>query len=346
MSNAIGPKFVSIIMPVRNEARHIDHSLRAIIAQDYPADALEILVADGRSDDGTRELIQRWASRDPRVRLIDNPGQIVPTGLNAALALARGEIIVRMDAHTEYAADYVRQCVRVLEETGAHNVGGPWCAEGRNYLQKAVALAFQSPFSSGGAGSHAKSYEGQVDSVYLGCWRRATLQAIGGFDEELVRNQDDELNLRLVRAGYRLWQSPRIQSWYYPRNSLRALFRQYAQYGYWKVRVIQKHRLPASWRHMVPGAFVATLASLAVLSTYSVAARLTLLGLLAIYFVANGLASLHTCRRVPLLIYLPVLPAVFACYHFGYGYGFLRGLIDFGLARRTPAAQFSRLTRN
>jgi len=344
-AGARAPHFVSIIMPVRNEAAYIVPCLQAVLAQDYPADALEVIIADGMSDDGTRAKIHALASRDGRVRLIDNPQRFVSSGLNAALRAARGDILIRMDAHTEYAPDYVRQCVAVLQETGAANVGGPWRARGRSYWQKAIALAFQSPFSSGGAGSHAVYYEGEVDAVYLGCWRKATLEQMGGFDEELVRNQDDELSLRLVRAGARLWQSPRIRSWYYPRASLGALFKQYAQYGYWKVRVIQKHKLPASPRHLVPGGFVASLLLLLVLSCFSHAARWLLAGLVGLYSVANLGAALLTCRTPATWRYLPVMPLVFAAYHFGYGYGFLRGLIDFNLRRQGGRRTFSQLTR-
>ena len=337
--------FVSIIMPVRNEAASIVPCLQAVLAQDYPADAFEVIIADGMSDDGTHEKLLELAARDGRVRLIDNPQRFVSPGLNAALRVARGDILIRMDAHTEYAPDYVRQCVEVLQETGAANVGGAWRATGRSYWQKAIALAFQSPFSSGGAGSHAVDYEGEVDAVYLGCWRKATLEQVGGFDEALVRNQDDELSLRLVRAGAKLWQSPRIRSWYYPRASLRVLFNQYAQYGYWKVRVIQKHKLPASIRHLVPGGFVASLMLLTVLSGFSHVARWLLAGLVTLYVIANFGASLLTCRTTATCRYLLVMPLIFVVYHFGYGYGFLRGLVDFSLRRKGGSSAFSQLTR-
>ena len=332
-------------MPVRNEAPYIIPCLQAVLAQDYPADAFEVIIADGMSDDGTRAKIYELASRNARVRLIDNPQRFVSPGLNAALHAARGNIVIRMDAHTEYEPDYVRQCVTVLQETGAACVGGPWRATGRGYWQKAIALGFQSPFSSGGSTSAYVDYEGEVDAVYLGCWRKATLEQIGGFDEELVRNQDDELSLRLVRAGAKLWQSPRIRSWYYPRASLRALFNQYAQYGYWKVRVIQKHTLPASIRHLVPGGFVASLMMLMVLSGFSHTARWLLAGLVTLYVVTNLGASLLTCGTPATCRYLPVMPPVFAAYHFGYGYGFLRGLVDFSLRRKGGSNTFSQLTR-
>ena len=336
--------FVSIIMPVRNETASIVPCLQAVLAQDYPALAFEVIIADGMSDDGTREKVHELAHRDKRVRLIDNPRHFVSSGLNAAIRAARGDILIRMDAHTEYAPDYVRQCVEVLQETGAANVGGAWRATGRTYWQKAIALAFQAPFSSGGASSHAVDYEGEVDAVYLGCWWKTTLEQIGGFDEELVRNQDDELSLRLVRAGAKLWQSPRIRSWYYPRASPRTLFSQYAQYGYWKVRVIQKHQL-ASLRHLVPGVFVAGLIVLIIASCFTHVARWLLAGLVSLYVVANFGASLLTCCTPATCRYLPVMPLIFAMYHFGYGYGFLRGFIDFSLRRQGGSRRFSRLTR-
>src|SRR5205823_12095039 len=142
-------------------------------------------------------------------------------------------------------------CVQLLSETAADNVGGPWIAKGEGRIGKAIAAAFQSSFANGCARGHDPNHSGLVDTVYLGCWRREIFDRIGFFDEELVRNQDDEFNLRLSRAGGLIWQSPRIKSWYHPRASLRSLWRQYAQYGYWKVRVIQKHGLPASMRHVV-----------------------------------------------------------------------------------------------
>jgi GT2 family glycosyltransferase len=270
---------------------------------------------------------------------------IVSTGLNAAIRAAHGEIVIRMDAHTEYGSDYVARCIATLLASGADNVGGPWVARGRGYLQSAIALGFQSRFASGGAGSHRAEYEGEVDSVYLGCWRRETLLQAGLFDEELVRNQDDELNLRLLRRGGRIWQSPEIRSWYYPRSSLRALFAQYAQYGYWKVRVIQKHHVPASARHLVPGAFVASLLALTLAAPLTMVAQGLLAALLGLYVLANVSATLVTCRRPNNWKYVPVMPFGFAAFHFGYGWGFLRGAIDFLLLRTTGRVAYGQLTR-
>ena len=267
---------ISIVLACRNEEKHIAGCVRSILGQARVPDEMELIVADGMSDDRTREVLSEIAATDPRVRVVDNPGRIAATGLNAAIRAARGQIILRMDAHTEYAPDYVRRCVEVLEETGADNVGGPARTRATTYMQGAIAAAYNSPYSVGGARFHDVDYEGWLDTVTYGCWRREIFDRIGLFDEELVRNQDDEFNLRTVRAGGRIWQSPSIRSWYSPRGSLRALFAQYRQYGYWKVRVIQKHRLPASIRHLVPGAFVLALGGLGLAAPFSAVAAVGL----------------------------------------------------------------------
>jgi glycosyltransferase involved in cell wall biosynthesis len=335
---------VSLIIPCRNEKDYIEPCIRSLLVQDIPAGSFEIIVADGLSNDGTRDILVRLATECACLRLVENPGRIVATGLNTAIRVARGKIIVRIDVHTHYAPDYVSQCLAVLHETGADNVGGPWVARGTGYLGRAVAAAFQSPFAVGGARGHNPHHNGPVDTVYLGCWRREVFERIGFFDEELVRNQDDEFNLRLSRAGGLIWQSPRIKSWYQPRASLRALWRQYAQYGYWKVRVIQKHGWPASVRHLVPAAFVLSMLTLPLVALVWPGAWWLWGALGGLYGACNLAASVATARRSDLTLGL-VLPAVFACYHLGYGYGFLRGIGDFVLLRHTPAGAMSTLTR-
>lgn len=342
MQNTI--PYISIILPCRNERPSIERCVGSILEQDSPQGGFEVIVTDGLSDDGTREILQRLAAMDKRIRIIDNPGRIVSTGLNVAIRAARGHIIIRMDAHTEYAADYMKQCVAVLQETDAESVGGPWVAKGKGFIGQAIAAAFQSPFAVGGARSHDPGYEGVVDTVYLGCWPREVFDRIGLFDEELVRNQDDEFNLRLTRVKGKVWQSPRIKSWYQPRESLLALFRQYMQYGYWKVRVIQKHKLPASVRHLIPGLFVFLLVALPLLALWWPLIGWGWLGLVAIYSVSIVSASAVTAAQGDWKLF-PVLPLVFACYHFGYGCGFLRGVWDFVIWRRGPNRTCTELTR-
>jgi succinoglycan biosynthesis protein ExoA len=335
---------VSIIVPCRNERDSIEDCMHLVAGQESVAGGFELLVVDGLSDDGTREILERLRDRYSFLRLIDNPARIVSTGLNAAIRAARGDVIIRMDAHTEYAPDYVRRCLEVLEETGADNVGGPARTKAVGYIGSAICAAYHSPFGVGGARFHKVEYEGYVDTVTYGCWHREVFDEIGLFDEELVRNQDDEFNLRLVRTGGKIWQSPRIKSWYRPRSSLVALFKQYLQYGYWKVKVIQKHKMPASVRHLIPGGFVAALLSLPLAAAKWSLAWSLWLGLMGTYSAALLIASILATFRHDWKL-LPVLPVVFACYHVSYGLGFLWGIFDFVILRRKPRPALSLLTR-
>ncbi len=330
---------VSIIVPCRNEARYLDGFFSSLAAQEIPAGViLEVLIAEGRSGDGTGHIVENYAKQLPHIRVLDNPRGIVSTGLNLAIREAVGDVIIRMDVHAEYASDYIKCCLDVMKETGAQNVGGPARTRAQGYRQRAISAAYHSAFACGGARFHDTEYEGPVDTVTFGCWKKETLLRLGLFDEELVRNQDDEFNLRLIREGGLIWQSPKIRCWYHPRSSLWKLFRQYAQYGFWKVRVIMKHGRPASWRHLVPAVFVGISGLLALCAPFSTIARSGLIAALGSYTVANLIASLLICIPQRLTL-LPIMPVILATYHISYGLGFLSGLFcpttSFG--RRPPA---------
>ncbi|MBS1824079.1 MAG: glycosyltransferase family 2 protein [Acidobacteria bacterium] len=341
------PVTISIVVACRNEARHIGSLLESLLAQDFGGMTWEAIVADGESDDSTREILEEFRTRDPRICVIANPGRIVSTGLNAAIHAARGDFILRMDAHTRYAPDYCLRCVETLQNTGADNAGGPARTAPQGAWGHAIAAAYHSRFSTGGGKFHREDVEGWVDTVPYGCWRRTIFSRIGLFDETLVRNQDDEFNLRLLRAGGRIWQSPRIVSWYSPRASLRALFRQYFQYGFWKVAVIRKHRIPASWRHLVPGGFVAANIALAAGATVGVewCAELWLV-MAGTYVIASVAASVIVARQNGWRP-LPYLPLIFLTYHLSYGAGFLAGMASMWLGRNrmTASPLFTRLSR-
>ena len=337
-------ELVSIIIPCRNEVNHIKDCLDTILKQDYPSSLLEIIIIDGLSDDGTRELLNSYHNQY-RLTLLENPKKIVPTALNIGILNSHGNIIIRMDVHSLYATDYIRQCVDLLESTNADNVGGPAITISKSFIQQAIALAFKSPFGVGGAKSHRENYEGPVDTVFYGCYHRETFEKIGLFDEELVRNQDDEFNLRLARAGGKIWQSPLIRSWYYPRSSLKALFKQYMQYGYWKVRVIQKHRLPASIRHIIPGTFVGGLLFSGLLAMFLKPFRLIFILVALSYLLGNLAATTITCHKHSDWRYIPLMPIVFFIYHFSYGYGFIRGVIDFLILKKSSGRGFTQISR-
>lgn len=312
-------------MPIRNEADFIARSLGSVLSQDYPKENLEILVIDGMSDDGTREIVARVRREHPshRIYLLDNPQHIVPTALNIGIRQARGDIIIRVDGHCEIQPDYVRLCVELLKKTKADNVGGVQCAAGEDCISRAIALATNSPFGVGGARFHYADNPGWVDTVFLGAYQKEVFDKIGGFDEELVRNQDDEFNFRLMQAGGRIWLDPAIKTIYYSRSNFRKLWRQYFQYGYYKVRVMQKRKGVASWRHLVPGAFVAGLGVGGILSLAAGNPSWFLL-IAGPYAAANVIASLWSARKDWRV--LPFLPVAFATLHLSYGLGFLWGL--------------------
>lgn len=325
---------VSIVVACRNESAHIRALLESIVQQEWDNISWEAILADGMSTDGTRSAVQGYSARHPQIRMIDNSERIVSTGLNRAIRAARGDIIVRMDAHTKYATDYCLRSLRALETTGAANVGGPARTEAIDIRSRAVAAAYHSRFSTGGAHFHDTAFEGWVDTVPYGCWHKTTLAQVGLFDESLVRNQDDELNLRIIRSGGKIWQDPAIVSWYSPRPRLSSLFRQYFQYGFWKVAVIRKHRLLASWRPLVPASFVlinallivALLASMAMgSSVWTAISAIVWVALLGSYSAALLLFSMTTASQAGWAT-LPFLPVVFAAYHLSYGLGFLFGL--------------------
>jgi succinoglycan biosynthesis protein ExoA len=320
---------VSIVVPCRNEIHHIRAFLDSVLRQDLGDLRMEVLIADGMSDDGTRQVLAEYEHRFPFVRVMDNPEKIVSTAANRAIREARGETIVRMDAHTIYASRYVRSCLEVLKETGAGNVGGPALTRATGYLAEAIAHAFHSRFASGGAKYRDPEYEGPVASVPYGCFRKSTLDGIGLYDEDLVCGQDVELNFRIISSGGIVWQSPRIASWYAPRTTLAKLFRQHFQYGFWKIGILRKHRRIVSWRSIVPGscllagALLLVCAGAASLDGFAGWRRLFLAGfssLAGAYIVASCIAALRVSRRYG-WCFLPVLPVVFGTYHLSYALG-------------------------
>jgi hypothetical protein len=262
------------------------------------------------------------------VVLVDNPEKIVPTGLNRALAIAKGEMIVRVDGHTIIAPDYVRQSVEALKSSGADNVGGRMEAVSEGRFGRAVAVATSSRFGVGGARFHYSDREEWVDTVYMGAWPREVFDRVGLFDEEQVRNQDDEFNYRLLSHGGKILLSPKIKSRYYNRSTPRSLWRQYFQYGYWKVRVMQKVTRQMRLRQFVPPIFVAVVLVSLLIAPFSAIAAWVLGLTLASYAAANLGISVMSAGRGDWSLLLP-LPVSFGALHFAYGLGFLVGLVRF-----------------
>ena len=309
----------SIVMPVRDEADHIDAALDSVLSQDYQGE-LEIIVADGGSVDGTRIRVEARAEIDHRIRLIDNPDGTAPSGLNAAIEAAVGSVIVRCDGHSELDSDYVTIAVEVLAETGAANVGGVQAAEGKGLIQRAIALAMTSPLGVGNSRFHYSANAGPTDTVYLGAFDRSALEAVGGFDVSLVRNQDYEMNHRLRRSGRVVWFDPRLRVRYRPRRSLRALWRQYFDYGTWKRVMLRGAPDALKARQLAPPLLVIGLIGSVALTI--VGYRTWAVPGVYMGFLVLGTIS-EAVRRRELAAVL--LPPVLAIMHLGWGTGFLFG---------------------
>jgi GT2 family glycosyltransferase len=319
---------VTVVMPIRNEGPFIARSLQSIFSQDYPADRLDILIADGMSTDGTRAFVAEMAVQHPNLRLVDNPGGIVSTGLNAVLTMATGSIIVRVDGHCEIDRSYVSRCVAHLRDEQVAAVGGPLRTVGDGPVSEAIATAMSSAFGVGDSRFRIGSEKPMlVDTVAFPAYLRTAIEQAGPFDEELVRNQDDEYSYRLRAMGFSILLAPDVQSLYYSRASLKKLWSQYYQYGYWKVRVMQKHPRQMRLRQFVPPLFVASLVIGAVAALTLPYGGLLLGAVLIPYVVANAVASVRGARGRWKL--LPLLPITFVILHLSYGFGFLYGLFKF-----------------
>ena len=343
--------FVSVVMPVRNEGAFMDRNLESILSQEYPADRMEVLVADGMSDDNTRAVVARWAERDPRVRLIDNVGQIVSTGLNQAIREARGEIILRIDGHVHVSPDFVRQNIALLDEhPEAWCVGGPIKHVGANTFGRAVAAAQSSRIGVGTAYHRFENYEGYVEGAVFPAIRRWVFDRVGNFDENLVRNQDDEFNFRVNQAHGKIFISPRVHSSYFVRDCPSKLFRQYFQYSFWRVPILKKHRRPTHFRQLVPPLFY-----LAMLVCFIVGVALRqpwlAAGLPLMYCGGLLLGALFVAPRLGLAsaaCYPIALLAIHGGYALGYWYGLWSALFhrnawnpSGAMAKLSPRAIFS-----
>jgi succinoglycan biosynthesis protein ExoA len=329
---------VTIAMPAFNEEHYIEACIASVQAQDYPADRIEILVADGRSTDRTREIIERLTAADPRIRLVDNPERLQAAGLNRVVREARGDVIVRMDVHCEYAPTYVRRCVETLERTGADNVGGAQRARARTFFQKALCAALESPLGVGGARYRSADQEGYVDTVFLGAFRRRVFETVGLYDPNAITNEDAELNQRLIATGGKVYLSPEIEVHYYPRDSFTALAKQYYKYGRGRARTLLKLGRFLGLRPMVPFFMVVGGAALILLPPLWPIAPAAA----AAYLLATGAEAVRVGRRAGAAA-IPVVWGILPVLHVSHGVGFAAGLArylrepDWGPVETAPA---------
>ena len=334
----ITPPLVTIALPCLDEERYVEACLRSVLAQDYPAERVEILVADGGSRDATRAIVARLAAEDPRIVLVENPGRLQAAGMNEVIRRARGDVIVRMDLHCEYAPDYVMRCVEALARTGADNVGGAQRASATTPFQRAVCAALGSPLGVGGARYRSAEEEGFVDTVFLGAFRREVFERVGLYDPGAITNEDAELNQRILAAGGRVYLSRRIVVHYAPRDRLRALAVQYFRYGRGRARTLLKHRALPTLRPMVPFLMVTGGAALLATSAWHGVTGLAL----AAYAALTGVEAVRVARALGPAGIARVW-AIFPVLHGAHGVGFAAGLAryvarpDWRAPERLPA---------
>ncbi len=325
---------VSVILPVRNEEGFIGRCIEALAAQDYPRDRFEVVVVDGASTDGTlREARAAARAAGLALRIETNPRRTTAAGFNLGLERTAGEVVIKVDGHTRVAPDFISMNLKALMERGADAVGGPIRTLGAGSVGEAIALAMSSPFGVGGTAFRHSQREQWTDSVPFGAYRREVFERVGRFAEDIDRGEDDEFNYRLVDAGGRILLTPGVRSEYYTRGSLGSLWRQYWGYGLAKASVLGRHPRRLRPRHLVPPAFVLSLAGGTLLGALD-RRFLRLAGAAAAaYAVANALASWRILRRQDAAGGAAVLPLAFATIHVAAGTGFLAGMAR-GLGRR------------
>ena len=320
----VQPPMVTIAMPAFNEEHYIEACIASVQAQDFPRDRIEILVGDGRSTDRTREIVDHLAVSDPRIRLVDNPDRLQAAGLNRMIREARGDVIVRMDVHCEYAPSYVRACVETLERTGADNVGGAQRARAKSFFQKALCAALNSPLGVGGARYRSADQEGYVDTVFLGAFRRRVFETVGLYDPKAITNEDAELNQRLIATGGKVYLSPEIEVYYYPRDSFKTLAKQYYKYGRGRARTLLKLGRFLGLRPMVPFLMVVGGAVLILVPPLWPVAPLAA----AAYLLATGAEAVRVGREAGVAA-IPAVWAIFPTLHVSHGVGFASGLLRY-----------------
>ena len=321
-------KTVSIIIPCRNEENYIRQCIDSFLNQSYPKELIEIIIADGMSTDNTRNIINEMSKEHDNIVLIDNKKFTAPAGMNLGIKKSKSDIIMIFGAHAYADKDFVKENVLALANKEIGCAGGVITTVNDSIKGEAIAEAMSCPFGVGNALFRYSEKEAFVDTVGFGAYDRKFIIDIGLFDEELVRNQDDELNFRVQKSGKKILLNPKIKSTYYSRGDFKKLWRQYYQYGFWKVRVIQKHNKPASVRHLIPLAFVLFLLFGGIASIFS---RLILGGYLLtilLYLILDAVFSMKISRKKNLKLF-PYTFITFPILHISYGVGFILGLFNF-----------------
>jgi glycosyltransferase involved in cell wall biosynthesis len=335
----VRPLFVSVILPCRNEVKHIASCLTSIIDSDFPKGGLELLVVDGQSEDGTREKVLEFSKHHPWIRLVDNVRKITPVGMNIGIRSSKGQIVIRIDAHSVYPSNYISSLVAWLMKSNADNVGGICITRPANETPKAEAIAFALSHPWGVGNSHFRIGADEpkwVDTVPFGCYKREVFDRIGLFNEALVRNQDDELNHRLIKHGGRILLVPEITSFYMGRESLQKLWVMYYQYGYFKPLAARVVGAVMTVRQLVPSIFVASLVLTAFFAMWSYSMTVLFSTIAIAYVALDVLIAVRAAfvKGVRCGLWAAV---VFPILHVSYGFGYLKGILDFLILRKREA---------
>lgn len=320
---------VSIICPVFNEEKYIDRCIQSITEQDYPLDSLEVLFIDGRSTDRTREIIEGYIKDNPYIRLLDNPQQVVPFALNKGIEESSGEVIMRIDGHCTYPTNYVSELVKYLYKLDADNVGGVWNTRPakNTAVCHAIALASSHPFGVGGSMHKIGTSEIiETDTVPFGCYKREVFEKIGLFDTDLVRNQDDEYNGRLINVGGKIFLIPQVIINYTARDSICKMRKMYYQYGLYKPLVNKKLGAPATIRQFFPMFFLLGLIIGGVLSIFLPWIAMIYAAVLLLYLLIGLVVGAMGAIRMHQPILTLIMPYIFFNIHVSYGWGYLKGI--------------------
>jgi succinoglycan biosynthesis protein ExoA len=318
--------FVTLAVPCFNEERYIEKFLADVLEQDYPNDRLEVLIGDGMSTDRTREILARiQAETAGLVRVVDNPRRRQAPAMNLMIAEARGEVIVRLDVHARYAKDFVRQCVTVLAQTGAQNVGGPARPAAENAFQRAVCAALKSKLGVGNSAYRNLDAEGWVDTVFPGAFPRGVFDVVGGFDANAITNEDAELNQRIHEAGGKVYLSQKIVVHYFPRDSFAGLAKQYFAYGKGRARTMLKHGGLPTIRPMLPFFLVTGGATLGATSPV----HPFFLPAVGLYAAASLVEGVRVAKAEGVLHLAPLVASIFPVLHVSHGLGFGVGLVTY-----------------
>ena len=319
--------FISVILPVRNEERYIKACVASIFAQDYPADKMEVIFVDGCSEDRTVALLEEMKKEHPQIVVLHNPNRTVPYAMNIGIRYCSAEVIVRLDAHAEYPQDYIRLSVETLLTKDCDNAGGVFETRGRGFMGEAIAEMLKTPLGVGNATYRLTTEDGYVDTVPFGCWKKELFDRIGGFDERMTRNQDNELNYRIRKNGGKVYLNHNIRVLYYCRDTLRGIMRMGYMNGKWNV--ITMTLVPGSMgvRHFVPLAFV--LSTIVLLLLTLITRSWLFGGLLALEWGAYMLLDLfysYDIAKAKGWKVFPVEVILYPLFHFAYGFGSLRGI--------------------